>query len=72
MCTILTFAKDQAITCKVVDDRNIIFRDEIMSLTASALIIIHELGYDWTKISGPAFWQYKGKSLYDMRLEADV
>tara|TARA_B100000767_G_C19519271_1_gene431735 strand:+ start:88 stop:687 length:600 start_codon:yes stop_codon:yes gene_type:complete len=70
--TILTFAKDSEITCEVIDDRLIKFRDKEMSLTASALIIIHELGYDWSKISGPAFWQYNGVSLYDMRLEADV
>ena len=70
--TILTFAKDEEITCEVVDDRLIRFRDEEMSLTASALIIIHEMGYEWSKISGPAFWQHNGVSLYDMRLKADV
>lgn len=70
--TILTFAKDEGITCEVVDDRLIRFRDEEMSLTASALIIIHEMGYEWSKISGPAFWQHNGVSLYDMRLKADV
>ena len=70
--TILTFAKDEEITCEVVDDRLIKFRDEEMSLTASALIIIHEMGYEWSKISGPAFWQHNGVSLYDMRLKADV
>tara|TARA_B100001564_G_C20484287_1_gene598559 strand:+ start:151 stop:750 length:600 start_codon:yes stop_codon:yes gene_type:complete len=70
--TILTFAKDNEITCEVIDDRLVKFRDKEMTLTASALIIIHELGYDWSKISGPAFWQYNGVSLYDMRLKADV
>jgi hypothetical protein len=70
--TVLTFAKDSSITCRVIDDKYVDFRGEQMSLTASALIVIHELGYDWTKISGPAFWQYNGKSLYDMRLEQDV
>jgi len=70
--TILTFAKDPNITCEVVDDRLVNFRGEDMSLTASALIIIKELGYNWTQISGPSFWQYKGKGLYDLRLESDV
>lgn len=70
--TILTFAKDPEITCEVVDDRLIRFRGEEMSLTASALIIIKEMGFDWTKISGPAYWQYKGKGLYDLRLEYEV
>ena len=70
--TILTFAKDSEITCVVLDDRFVKFRDEEMTLTASALIVINEMGYTWSKISGPAFWQYNGKGLYDMRLELDV
>jgi hypothetical protein len=70
--TILTFAKDSEITCVVLDDRLVKFRDEEMTLTASALIVINEMGYTWSKISGPAFWQYNGNGLYDMRLELDV
>jgi hypothetical protein len=70
--TVLTFAKDSSITCKVIDDKFVEFRGETYSLSASALIVINELGYDWTKISGPAFWQYNGKGLYDLRLELDV
>lgn len=70
--TTLTFSKDPNITCTVLDDKFVEFRGEKTSLTASALTIIHELGYDWTKISGPAFWQYNGKGLYDLRLELDV
>ena len=70
--TILTFAKDSEITCVVLDDRLVKFRDEEMTLTASALIVINEMGYTWSKISGPAFWQYNGKGLYDMRLELYV
>lgn len=70
--TILTFAKDPEITCIVIDDRLVKFREKEMTLTASALIIINEMGYTWSKISGPAFWQYNGKGLYDMRLELDV
>jgi hypothetical protein len=53
-------------------DRLVKFREKEMTLTASALIIINEMGYTWSKISGPAFWQYNGKGLYDMRLELDV
>jgi len=70
--TILTFAKDSEITCVVLDDRLVKFRDEEMTLTASALIVINEMGYTWSKISGPAFWQYNGNGLYDMRLELEV
>ena len=70
--TILTFAKDIEITCEVVDDRMVKFRGEMTSLSASALIVINEMGFDWTKISGPAYWQYNGVSLYELRLKFDV
>ena len=70
--TLLTFAKDVEITCQVIDDRLVRFRGEEMSLTASALIVIHEMGFEWSKISGPAYWQYNGVSLYDLRLKYDV
>lgn len=70
--TILTFAKDSEITCKVIDDKFVKFEGEKMSLTASALKVIHSMGYTWSKISGPAYWEYKGKGLYDLRLEFDV
>ena len=70
--TLLTFAKDVEITCEVIDDRQVRFRGEEMSLTASALIVIHEMGFEWSKISGPAYWQYNGVSLYDLRLKYDV
>jgi len=70
--TILKFSKDPNETCKVLDDKFVEFRGKQTSLSASALTIIRELGYDWIKVSGPAFWQYKGKGLYDLRLECDV
>ena len=60
---VLTFAKDIDITCEVIDDKMVRFRGEVMSLTASALIVINEMGYDWSKISGPAYWQHNGVSL---------
>lgn len=70
--TLLTFAKDVEITCEVINDRKVRFRGEETSLSASALIVINEMGFDWTKISGPAYWQYNGVSLYDLRLKYDV
>jgi hypothetical protein len=70
--TLLTFAKDVEITCEVIDDRLVRFRGEEMSLTASALIVINEMGYEWSKISGPAYWQYNEVSLYELRLKYDV
>ena len=63
---ILKFKKDPSITCKVVENDQVEFRGRKTSLTNSALEIIHEMGYKWTKIAGPQFWTYKGKTLYDL------
>lgn len=69
--TILYFKKDDSITCKVIDDTQVMFRDEEMSLSGSASIVIQELGYDWSAIHGASFWCHNGKSLHDLRLEAE-
>jgi hypothetical protein len=63
---ILEFKKDPSITAKVVENDQIEFRGSITSLSPAALIIVHEMGYKWTKIAGPQFWMYKGKTLYEL------
>lgn len=63
---ILEFKKDKTITAKVLDDDKIEFEGKSMSLSPAALIVIHRMGYEWTKIAGPQFWCYKGKTLYEM------
>jgi len=70
--TELSFIKDSDQKCKVLDDRLVEFRGEEMTLSGSALIVINELGYEWSQIHGPAYWEYQGKSLHDMRLELEV
>ena len=63
---ILEFKKDPSITAKVVENDQIEFRGNVTSLSPAALIIVHEMGYKWTKIAGPQFWTYKGKTLYEL------
>ena len=63
---VLEFKKDPSITAKVVENDQIEFRGNITSLSPAALIIVHEMGYKWTKIAGPQFWTYKGKTLYEL------
>ena len=48
MGTSLEFRKDVTITCEVVDDTQLRFRDEVMSLSKSADIVLREMGYEWT------------------------
>ena len=63
---ILEFKKDKTIIAKVLEDDKIEFRGRSMSLSPAALIVIKELGYEWSKIAGPQFWCYKGKTLYEI------
>ena len=69
--SVLEFKKDSTITCTVANETQINFRNELTSLSLAAHTVLKEMGYDWTTVSGPAFWCVNGMSLYDMRLEAE-
>ncbi len=64
---ILTFRKDKSITCEVVNETQIRYKDQIMSLSSSALEILRGMDYDWSTVQGTAFWCYKGKTLNELR-----
>lgn len=59
----LTFAKDPDITCTVSQPRKVLLRGEEMSPSAAALRVVHELGYDWSAVSGMDYWQFDGVKL---------
>jgi hypothetical protein len=65
--SVLTFTKDQDITCTVVDHKKVEFEGEVTSLTAAALTVIHRMGYTWTKIAGPVYWEFEGETLSERR-----
>jgi len=69
--TILTFVKDHSITCEVQDSFQVKFRDQSMSLSGSALIVINEMGYEWSQIHGSRFWCLNHKTLADLYNEKD-
>jgi hypothetical protein len=64
--TILTFSKDKTITCEALNSGKVIFRGKETSLSGSALIVMNEMGYDWDRIAGTAYWCYQGKTLRDL------
>ena len=64
---ILTFVKDSDLTATVVDKNKVEFEGEVQSLTSSALKIIHRMGYEWSKVSGPQYWTYEGETLTERR-----
>jgi hypothetical protein len=66
---VLTSAFDSGQTCEVYDDRKVLFRGEVTSLSKSALTLAHETGRNWSAIQGPQYWNYQGKSLEEMRQE---
>lgn len=67
----LTSIWDDAIICRVENDRDVIFRAELHSLSSSALIVAHERGYNWTAIAGPTCWKYGDKILSALRDEME-
>ena len=69
--SVLTSIRDDNITCTVLNDRDVTFRNETHSLSSSTLIVAHEKGYRWTAIAGPTCWKYEGKVLSALRDEVE-
>ena len=65
--TTLYFSKDNSITCEVVSNTKVKFRNGIHSLSSAGVLAINSLGYNWTKIAGPRHWFLDGESVYDLR-----
>jgi hypothetical protein len=65
--TELTFTKDPSITCKVIDSKKVEFEGETTSLTTAALTIVQRMGYTWTKIAGPQYWEFDRETLTERR-----
>ena len=69
---VLTSSFDEAVTCNVVDDRRVRFRDEVTSLSAAGLRVAHENGFLWKSVQGPSVWLYEGNTLDELRTEAET
>jgi len=69
--TSLEFRKDVTITCEVVDDTQVRFRDEVMSLSKSADIVLREMGYEWTSVRGTIWWCLNGETLHELRVRLE-
>jgi hypothetical protein len=67
----LVFAKDENIIALVVTDGKINFEGEVMSPSAAAKIAVKRLGYDWSAVSGSAFWKYEEGTLIARRLRLE-
>ena len=63
----LTFSRDRNIICTVHDNKSVTFEGEITSLSAAALKALHRLGYNWTQVQGPQYWQFEDETLEERR-----
>lgn len=69
--SLLTFSKDDTITCVVIDNKKVDFEGEITSLSKSALDVVHRLGYEWKAVAGPDYWQFEDETLTARRLRLE-
>ena len=69
--SILTFSKNEKITCTVIDHKYVDFEGEKTSLTAAALTTINRLGYTWSKIAGPSYWIFEEETLSERRFRME-
>jgi hypothetical protein len=57
----------------VVDQYNVEFEGEKMSLSAAALKVWNTIFHkNWTTVQGPLDWHYEGGSLVDRRLSIET
>lgn len=68
---VLTFAKDPAVTCTVVADGRVEFEGQTLSPSASALLAVRRMGYEWSAVSGSDYWQFEGETLTARRLRLE-
>ena len=66
----LTFTKDQSLTCVVKENGQVLFREELTTLSGSASTIVVEMGYNWQSVRGAGYWCYKGTTLLDLYQQA--
>ena len=67
---ILTFSKDHTFTCEVKENGQVLFREELTTLSGSASTIVVEMGYNWQSVRGAGYWCYKGTTLLDLYQQA--
>ena len=58
---------DQDITCTVHDNKKVLFRGEVMSLSNAALVVAREQGKTWNTIAGTGYWKYDEQTLWELR-----
>jgi T5orf172 domain len=68
---VLTFAKDSKVTSTVVADGRVNYEGQILSPSASALLAVQKMGYQWAAVSGSDYWEFDGETLAARRLRLE-
>ena len=69
----LHFVRDESITVKVVDDRNVEFEGKVTSLSQSSLTLLsRDYGWKASTVAGPQFWVYENETLSERRSRLEV
>ena len=68
---VLTFAKDSNVVSNVVADGRVEFEGQILSPSASALLAVRKMGYEWAAVSGSDYWEFEGETLTARRLRLE-
>lgn len=69
---ILNLKGHKNVTCTVYDDKRVKYNGEIYSLSSLALKLMKELhNVNWRALSGPLYFEYKGRTLRDIRRELE-
>ncbi|SVB25236.1 uncharacterized protein METZ01_LOCUS178090 [marine metagenome] len=61
--SVLTFIRDEQVSCKVISNNRVEFEGENHSLSSAALIATNRMGFKWKSIAGPLNWMYEGEVL---------
>lgn len=67
--TQLTFKADANLNCTVLNDKQVLFNQQTLSLSRAAILAFAELGIQRKSARGPDYWLYNGQSLTTLRLE---
>jgi len=69
--TILEWARnddlDTNYTAEVISKNKILFEDQKLSLSATAVLLLKREGLNWRSAHGPGYWLYKGEKLWEIR-----
>ncbi len=69
--TELSFTRNEDIKCTVIPDDKVEYENKEYSLSGLADKLLRELGYDWKSVQGSSFFEYNGKTLYQIKKDIE-